>query len=91
MLFFFLQTEADKCLVYIYIYSNSDDSEIQAKRQEKKMERRKKKTQNFNLKTKIYFGLLLQRSGFVLINFKRKLQQLMIAAISRRVLSALIL
>lgn len=65
---------------------------LRFKPKDKKREgKEEKKTQNFNLKTKIYFGLLLQRSGFVLINFKRKLQQLMIAAISRRVLSALIL
>lgn len=65
---------------------------LRFKPKDKKREgKEEKKTQNFNLKTKIYFGLLLQRSGFVLINFKRKLQQLMIAAISRRVFPALIL
>lgn len=68
----------------VYIYSNTDDYEIQARRQEKRRKKKNKtQTQNFNQKTKLYFGLLLQRSGFVLINFKRKHQKLMMAAISR--------
>lgn len=46
---------------------------LRFKPKDKKREgKEEKKTQNFNLKTKIYFGLLLQRSGFVLIKFQKK-------------------